>query len=474
MSKTLNMNIRLTRKQRVMFNDLNNGRYKEVLFYGSSRSGKTFVIIYWMLVQCIVHEANCLVLRQEFTALQKGLLQQTLPAVLNAIAKLNGYKNYEKIMMADGQRFAKFNGKDNFLKLFNGSYIQFSSIRGSSDNDSTFDKILSTEWGHIFIDEVSEVEERAVDVLRSRLAQKLPVRNKLLFALNPTTKRGWTYVRFFKHETREGLAIPANIVASFLVSKFVVADNKENIAEDYEDTLDSMSSLARKRFKDGDYFDESEGEIFKKIVWSDINTELTFPTAEEWQDIIQYTDPSAGESKDNDFKASVLVGRARNRYWLIDVRAVQGTSLQMCKNMEELYFSSPNPAITRVIMEKKQVPSDFKRTFEAFQEETGWICPLSWDKRNMGNKFTAIESTLEPLFMSEKFVFNSSLKDTARGEQAVNQFLFFSRKIDHSRKDDIPDACMKAVTLLNRRGTAASDAEEHLPIVVKREKRKTF
>lgn len=471
MNNKLDFQIKLTAKQVRMYNLLNEDKWKEVLFYGSSRSGKTFVILYWLIMQCLAYKANCLVLRSLFTSLMQGMIKQTLPAVLNAIAQHNGYKSYEKMTMRDGSRFAKFNGKDNFLMFFNGAYLQFSSLRGSSDNDSTYDKILSTEWGHIFVDEVSEVEERSIDTLRSRLAQKLEVRNKLLFALNPTRKSGWTYVRFFKHETRDGIAIPKKVHEAFLVVKFTLDDNRENISEDYEQTLESASSLMRKRFLEGDYFDESEGEIFKKIVWSTQLGELRFPNPEEWEDIILYTDPSAKESKKNDFKASVLLGRARNKIWLIDVRAVQGTSLQMLENIRDLYFESPNRLITRIVMENKQVPLDFKKTFEQFQKDTGWVCPLSWDNRPMGNKFMMIESTLEPLFAQDKFVFNSQLKETSRSEEMINQFLFFSRKEDRNRKDDIPDAAAKGTSLLNRgAGGGGSAYSDRTKTIVKRKR----
>ena len=113
----LDMNIHLTRKQRIMWNRLNDGQWKEVLFYGASRSGKTFVILYWLIVQCVAHKANCLVLRNLFTSLQTGMLQQTLPAVLNAIAKHNGYAKWQEITMKDGTPFAKYNGKDNYLHV---------------------------------------------------------------------------------------------------------------------------------------------------------------------------------------------------------------------------------------------------------------------------------------------------------------------------------------------------------------------
>ena len=67
------MNIPLKPKQVQMYNMLMSRRYREFLFYGASRSGKTFVIVYFLIVQCIVYGANCLVLRKTFQSLLDGL-----------------------------------------------------------------------------------------------------------------------------------------------------------------------------------------------------------------------------------------------------------------------------------------------------------------------------------------------------------------------------------------------------------------
>lgn len=88
-----------------------------------------------------------------------------------------------------------------------------------------------------------------------------------------------------------------------------------------------------------------------------------------------------------------------------------------------------------------------------------------------GDKFTVIESILDPLFTSDRFVFNAKLKDTNRGEEAVNQFLFFSRKVDPNRKDDIPDAAAKGVSLMNRAGGTVGSAYKSSGIIVKKPKR---
>ena len=438
----IDLDIKLNKKQILMYNALNTGIYREVLFYGASRSGKTFLILYWFVVQCLVYKANCLIVRNTFTSLVSGMIQQTMPAVMNSIAKFNGFGSYLK-MQVKGKPFAKYNGKDNVLTFYNGAYIKFASLRSSSDDDSAFDKILSTEWGHIFVDEVSEIDQKPIDTLKSRLAQKLDVPNLLLLALNPTTKLHWTYQRYFQHKGSDGEPLSEDAIKKFMLMHFSVNDNLENISEDYMYTLSTMSRMQQRRFLEGEYADEGEGEVFKKINWGDL------PAASEFDSCIIYTDPSAKDKEINDYKASALLGKARNKIWLIDVRAIQGNSRQMLENIWELYRTSPIPP--RIVMEKKQLPLDFETTFSMFQEERGWVCPLEWDTRNMGDKFTFIESTLEPLFRSGKFIFSQRVKDSGVCEITIDQFLRFSRNNNNkNKKDDIPDACAKGTSLLSR------------------------
>ena len=371
-----------------------------------------------IFTQTIIHKANCLILRNVLTSLQTGMIRQTLPAVLKAIANHNGVNKIDDLASSNGKRFCVYDKKENILRFFNGAYIQFGAIRGSSDVSSTYDKILSTEWGHIFVDECSEVDELAIDTLKTRLAQKLDVTNKMIYALNPTTKSHWTYVRFFKRENREGLKLDPAVTERFFVVHFSIMDNREHLPADYVNTLSQLSALQRKRFLSGEYSDESEGEIFDHIPWGPVPSQLF--------DCLIYTDPSAKDNESCDYKASVLLASAADKIYLLGVKAVKGTSLQMMYNIFELFKMSPVPP--RIIMEKKQVPLDFDTTFARFQSETGWNCPLTWDTRNNGNKFMNIESTLEPLFRNGRFIVNEELKGSPEGELLVEQFIFFSRK----------------------------------------------
>lgn len=440
--KKFNVNIPLNPKQVEMYNVLMSGDYSEFLFYGTSRSGKTFLILYWMIVQSIAFKANCLVVRQTFTSLSMGMIQQTLPAVLNAIAKLNGKTSYQKLYI-NGKPFARYNGKDNLLKLYNGAYIQFASIRSGADGDSAgYDKILSTEWGHIFLDEVSEIDYSAVEILISRLAQKMEFPNCMLFALNPSTKLHWTYKRFFENKTLDGEQLSDDIVKQMFKMHFGAEDNQQFVSSKYFATLSSLSSSQRQRFLDGEYADIGSGKIFRNLKW------VTRPKIDEILECIIYTDPSAKDGKHNDFKASVTLVRTRDqRIWLWDCRAVQGTSSEMLENIYDLYVNAP--MIPRVIMEKKQLPLDYESTYRRFQIEKNWTAPIIWDTLNHGNKFTCIESTLEPLVNTGRFVFTNELKKCGCYEQIIDQFVRFSASESKSIKDDIPDACAKGTTFLN-------------------------
>ena len=441
-TKEIDYDIPLNDKQIMMYNLLNSGQYTEFLFYGTSRSGKTFLILYWLIVQCSVYNATCLVVRQTFTSLQMGMIRQTLPNVLNAIAKHNGKSDYTKLIVR-GVPFAKYNAKDNILTLYNKAYIQFASIRsGSEGGSSSYDKILSTEYAHIFMDEVSEIDYAAVEVLRSRLALKIDFVNCLLFALNPPSKLHWTYKRFFEHKTVDGECMKAEDIGNLYRMHFSKDDNVNFIAKDYYRQMSGSSSANRQRFLDGEYADVGSGKIFRNLEW------LDRPNVADIMECIIYTDPSAKDGKTNDFKATVTLVRTQDqRIWFWDCRAIQGTSSEMIANMYELCCNAP--IVPRLIMEKKQLPLDFDTTFKMFQQEKHWTAPLQWDTLNHGDKFTCIESILEPLVTSKRFVFCRELINCGCYEQVLDQFLRFSNNKNKDVKDDIPDACAKGTSFLN-------------------------
>lgn len=440
----IDLNIPLKEKQAYMYNMLMSRRYREFLFYGASRSGKTFVIVYFLIVQCIVYGANCLVLRKTFQSLLDGMLSQTVPAVLKAIATHNKLSSID-VLRVRGVKFCRYINSKQSLIFYNGHYIKFFSMMGknSKDASSKYDTILSTEWGHIFADEISELTWQPISKLYSRLCQLLKDNfpNYMLFALNPSLKSHWNYKRFFKHEEiGTNKSLPKSITDRFFVIKFSMGDNDGNISSEYRATLENASRMDRKRFLDGDYYDESEGEIFTCINWGKL------PDWESFRKLLIYIDPSAKDTARNDYKAVVLLGITNNSVWLIGVYAVQGSTYEMLEGLYDLYMMPPYPP--DIVIENKQIPFDFEDTITAFEEEKGVIFPIEKDNRNNGNKFLNIESTLEPMFRNHRFWFNEEMRDTEMGDLAVDQFINFS--YSSNEKDDIPDAVAKGTSLINR------------------------
>lgn len=440
----IDLNIPLKPKQVQMYNMLMSRRYREFLFYGASRSGKTFVIVYFLIVQCIVYGANCLVLRKTFQSLLDGMLSQTVPAVLGSIAKHNGISSMDMLRVS-GVKFCRYIGNKQSLVFYNGHYIKFFSMLGHGGKDigSKYDTILSTEWGHIFADEISELTWQPISKLYSRLCELLTDNfpNYMLFALNPSLKSHWNYKRFFRHEEiGTNKKLPKEITDRFYIMKFNIGDNEGNISSEYRSTLANASRTDRKRFLDGDYYDESEGEIFTCIPWG------TLPSWDSFRKLLIYIDPSAKETAKNDYKAVVLLGITNNSVWLIGVHAIQGSTYEMLEGLYDLYMMPPYPP--DIVIENKQIPFDFEDTITAFEEENGVIFPIEKDNRNNGNKFLNIESTLEPMFRNHRFFFNEEMRDTEMGDLAVDQFINFS--YSSIEKDDIPDAVAKGTSLINR------------------------
>lgn len=116
----INLDIPLNPKQVEMYNRLNDDKYNECLFYGSSRSGKTFLILFWMIAQSVIRKANCLILRNVLTSLQTGMIRQTLPAVLKSIASHNGLNKVEDLVAPNGKRFCVYDKKENILRFSTG------------------------------------------------------------------------------------------------------------------------------------------------------------------------------------------------------------------------------------------------------------------------------------------------------------------------------------------------------------------
>lgn len=501
---SLTTKIPLTERQELALALLDSGQYDLFLALGGSGSGKSFIEAYKQIRDALRHKAPCLIARSALIDLRQGMIDQIIPSILGAIAKANGVEDW-KDWKIDGLKFAKWTDKKTQLEFATGGYLRCGGLSARDLSESGTDKILSPSWLHVMAEEISELEYEDIEKLITRLRYMVeivpsymsrsvtgkisdgerhefeakidalnldyrkdvkivivermhpktrkPVEvilatipNVFMMCENPPSINHWSYKHFFEQTYEDGSKITQEEVERMYALMMNPQDNVENLGETYIRNLRTKLKGANyERFYLGQFQDTETGEVFKRIQWTS-----DLPRAIDWDKLCIYTDPTPLTGKEYskwaDYKASVLVGMFDGNTYVLDVRIIRGSTLQMLQNVKQLYDASPNPTITDWVMENKQVPSDFDQVLLQFSSMTGWMIPVRKDKRNFGDKKAAIETYLQPLFENENIFFNAEWRDKERGRETQVQILKFSRKTNKTIHDDIPDAIMKADT----------------------------
>ena len=454
--KTFNPQVDLTPKQNLVFDEiLANDAIKALCLYGSGRSGKSFLMCFWVLLRAIMYPGSFhIFIRATMTALTGGIVSQTYPNVFKAIELKTGRNLLDTKV---GKRpFVKFydQPKNKFL-LYNNSEIRFLGLDTQLSNQQATDKILSQEYLTAVFEEGNEIDYKVIEKVKTRLAQK--VRHfatgkegvpKWATTLNPTTFDSWDYIYF-----QEG----KNPVSKELLTEierlehgqyhFHVNDNLQNISADYLKTLESLSPIQRRRFLEGIYGDNFTGEIFQEIFWEKL------PPISEFEKILIYNDPSYKSTSKNDYKATGAIGLRNGAYWVIWAEAMQCTTSQMILNnytiLQKLIEYGYEGSVTHWF-ENAGMPDDFDEAVNNHARATGWVCPFAYDSRQKGDKFSRIEAVLVPLNDQGKLYFNEEMKSHRIGSLIAQQFGNFKSKMLPTEHDDIPDMVHGGVSLLNQ------------------------
>lgn len=461
---TFTTEIKLTERQRECLAYLDCGQFDKFLALGGSGSGKSFVLAYKVIRDTLRHKAPCLIARDAFEHLKQGMIDQVFPTVLQLIAEANGQESWKKWTI-DGLKFAKLVDKKTVFEFATGGYVRFGGLSATNLSESGSDKILSPSWLHILLEEISELEYDIVEKLLTRLRHHVDgVLNMLMMCENPPSINHWSYKRYFEGKREDGTKISDEELQTMKYLLMNPQDNVENLGETYIRNLSQMTGANYERFFLGQFQDSETGEIFKRMDWTD-----SLPRAYEWDKLVIYTDPTPLTGKEHsvwaDYKASVLCGLWKGETFVLDLRIVKGSTLEMLQNIKSLWDASPDKSNTDVVMEKKQVPSDFSQVMTTFAGLTGWICPIRWDTRIFTDKKASIETFLQPLFENDMIHFNTAFRDTERGRQTQVQILKFSRKANKLLKDDIPDAIMRADTYLKGKQGKKRKRSDKMPLV---------
>lgn len=293
------------------------GPAKHVMLFGGSRSGKTFLHIRNVVMRAVkAPNSRHAVFRFRFNAIKASIVLDTFPKVMRLAFPGVTYK---------------LDRTDWYAKFPNGSEIWFAGL----DDAERAEKVLGMEFATIYFNECSQIPYHSLQTAITRLAQQVeqvidgdarPLRPRVFYDMNPPSKAHWSFRQFVQKvdpDTKVALTKPDDYAAF----KINPGDNRENIAADYLETLETMSGKMRRRFLDGEFGEAVAGALFEDSV---IETwRVTDGKTPDMVRIVVSVDPSGAgdeDNADNDAIGIVVVGLGTdgNAYLLEDLTLKAG------------------------------------------------------------------------------------------------------------------------------------------------------
>lgn len=267
---------------------------RNVLLFGGSQSGKTFILLYAMVVRALKHKSRHLILRLHFNHVKTSIWHDTLPTVLNL--KCPGLLPP-----------SAWNKSDFFVSFPNGSEIWI----GGLDDKQRTDKILGTKYSTVFFNECSQMTYDSIQTALTRLAENSGLTNRAYYDCNPPRKKHWAHVMFLdkKEPESEQLYPRPELYGSLLMNP---VDNKENLSEDYFETLNGLSRRKRERFVLGLWRDTVEGALWDE---KDILRLSEKPSMDR---IVIGVDPATTSGEKSDETGIIVAGKASDKFIVLE------------------------------------------------------------------------------------------------------------------------------------------------------------
>jgi PBSX family phage terminase large subunit len=236
----------LTDKQREVRRDIMISPATHQLYYGGSRSGKTFLIIRGMVIRALkANHSTHVILRYRFNHLRASIIEQTLPAVMRSCFAPVPWK------LNQSDWSVRFNNNPDSGRLLFG---------GLDDKERT-EKILGQEHSTIHLNECSQISYSARNKVITRLAQKSGLKLRAFYDENPPNKGHWSYKMFI--EKLEPLSRRPLLDADDYISvRMNPADNVKNVAPEYIRLLESLPEKDKARFLRGEFVDDVDGALW--------------------------------------------------------------------------------------------------------------------------------------------------------------------------------------------------------------------
>jgi hypothetical protein len=292
-------------------NELLGGDAKNVCLVGGSRSGKTFLLVRAIFVRALkAGGSRHLIARLRKNHVVASIGRDTLPKVVELCFPGLTYK---------------LDQSEWFLTLPNKSEIW----HGGLDDKERVEKILGTEFSTILLNEVSQIPYQSVVMVRTRLAQKTTLVNRMLYDLNPCGTSHWCHRLFVEKldpHTRAPLA-NGNDYVSLLMNP---VDNLANLPPDYIPNLETLPEKQQQRFLFGRWLSELDNAM-----WTYDSFRHVPVNPFDCQRIVVAVDPSGASGREDvrsDEIGIVVAARLKSkRYAVLADRSLRGSPQQWAR-----------------------------------------------------------------------------------------------------------------------------------------------
>ena len=204
----------------------------EVLYGGAAGGGKSYLGCAWIIWLCMEYDGiRTLIGRSKLTALKTTTLNTFFE-----VCKQWG-------LSAD------------IIKFYNKSEVMLKDLF-AYPSDRNFDSLGSLEITAAFVDECSQITEKAKQILGSRIRYKLDkfgLTPKMLLTCNPSKE--WVYSKFYKPYKENKLPEHRKFIQS------LVTDNK-HVSKHYAEQLNKLDDISKQRLLFGNWeYDDSEDKL---------------------------------------------------------------------------------------------------------------------------------------------------------------------------------------------------------------------
>lgn len=255
--------MKLSHKQTLALDILEDSTTNELEFGGGAGGGKSALGCYWQLKKRMKYPGTRGLIGR---AILKTLKETTL-VTLFEIAKMQG--------LVSGTHY-RYNGQSNQIDFVNGSTILLKDL-ANYPSDPNFDELGSLEITDCFIDEANQISEKARNIVKSRIRFRLDEYGlipKALYTCNPA--KNWTYTDFYRPDREGKLPESKKFIQSLI-------DDNPFISKHYRENLLQLDPNSKQRLLYGNWeYDDDPSTLIEYENILDCFTNSSVPRGETY------------------------------------------------------------------------------------------------------------------------------------------------------------------------------------------------